>query len=118
MTIKCLNDSIKVWVNDDFVNYGYNATARSGQIALQAEGSEVEFRKVLVTPIKKLTELNKCLMSMRRSNNHFFMHIRPTVTSGAGLYLNQHFTSVLTRKQAQKSLRKLIESFYNCFSVR
>ncbi len=28
------------------VNYGTNATAGKGQIALQAEGSEVEFRKV------------------------------------------------------------------------
>ncbi|WP_247234719.1 DUF1080 domain-containing protein [Telluribacter sp. SYSU D00476] len=56
MTIECLNDSVKVWVNGDFVNFGYNATARKGQIALQAEGSEVEFRKVLLTPIKKLSE--------------------------------------------------------------
>lgn len=56
MTIECLNDSVKVWVNGDFVNFGYNATASKGQIALQAEGSEVEFRKVLLTPIKKLSE--------------------------------------------------------------
>ncbi|TDB68876.1 3-keto-disaccharide hydrolase [Arundinibacter roseus] len=56
MTIECLGNTIKVWVNDDFVNYGYNATAATGQIALQAEGSEVEFRKVLLTPIKKLSK--------------------------------------------------------------
>lgn len=56
MTIECLGNSIKVWVNDDFVNYGYDATASKGQIALQAEGSEVEFRKVALTPIKKLSE--------------------------------------------------------------
>lgn len=56
MTIECLADTIKVWVNDDMVNYGYNATATKGQIALQAEGSEVEFRKLLLTPINALSE--------------------------------------------------------------
>jgi hypothetical protein len=56
MTIECLGNSIKVWVNDDFVNYGYDATAGKGQIALQAEGSEVEFRKVALTPIRKFSE--------------------------------------------------------------
>jgi len=51
MIIECLNDTIKVWVNGDLVNYGTNCTARKGQIALQAEGSEVEFRKVELTPL-------------------------------------------------------------------
>lgn len=46
MVIECMNDSIKVWVNDDLVNFGYDCTATKGQIALQAEGSEVEFRRV------------------------------------------------------------------------
>jgi hypothetical protein len=56
MVIECLADKIKVWENGDLVNYGYNATASSGQIALQAEGAEVEFRKVLITPIDELSE--------------------------------------------------------------
>lgn len=51
MIIECVNDGIKVWVNSDLVNYGYNCTATKGQIALQAEGSEVEFRKLRLTPI-------------------------------------------------------------------
>lgn len=51
MTIECFKDEVMVWVNGDFVNHGYNATASSGQIALQAEGAEVEFRKVVLTPI-------------------------------------------------------------------
>ena len=55
MTIECLRNSVKVWVNNDFVNYGYNCTATKGRIALQAEGSEVEFRKVELTPITKLS---------------------------------------------------------------
>ncbi len=56
MTIECLNDTIKVWVNGDLVNEGYDCTANMGQIALQAEGAEVEFRKVLLTPIKQLSK--------------------------------------------------------------
>lgn len=55
MVIECLGDEVKVWVNDIFVNYGYDCTAQKGQIALQAEGSEVEFRKVEIQPITKLT---------------------------------------------------------------
>ena len=56
MKVECLKDTVKVWVNGDLVNYGYNATAQRGQIALQAEGAEVEFRKVLLTPIKRISK--------------------------------------------------------------
>lgn len=56
MVIECLNDQIKVWVNGDLVNYGTNCTVSRGQIAVQAEGSEVEFKKLELTPIKKLTK--------------------------------------------------------------
>ena len=58
MVIECVADTIKVWVNNDLVNYGYNCTATKGQIAVQAEGSEVEFRKLELTPIDKTTPLN------------------------------------------------------------
>ena len=53
MVIECWQDEIRVWVNGDKVNHGDKCTATSGQIALQAEGSEVEFRKVLMTPITR-----------------------------------------------------------------
>jgi hypothetical protein len=56
MTIECLGNAIKVWVNGDLVNQGFDATASQGQIALQAEGAEVEFRKVQLTPIRRLRE--------------------------------------------------------------
>jgi hypothetical protein len=46
MVIECQGDEIKVWVNGDLVNHGTNCTATKGQIAIQAEGSEVEFRKL------------------------------------------------------------------------
>jgi len=55
MVIECVKDAVKVWVNGDLVNHGAKCTATKGQIALQAEGSEVEFRTLLLTPIKKLT---------------------------------------------------------------
>ena len=51
MVVECKNDEIIVWVNDILVNHGYKCTANSGQIALQAEGSEVEFRKVSLTKL-------------------------------------------------------------------
>lgn len=55
MTIECLGNEIKVWVNGDMVNHGFDATTKSGQIALQAEGAEVEFKKVKLTPISQLS---------------------------------------------------------------
>jgi hypothetical protein len=56
MRVECMGDQIKVWVNGDLVNHGFNCTVSKGQIALQAEGSEVEFRKVNFTPIIQLSE--------------------------------------------------------------
>lgn len=55
MRIECVGNSIKVWVNGDLVNYGFNCTASKGNIALQAEASEVEFRKMELTAITKLS---------------------------------------------------------------
>lgn len=55
MIIECLGSSIKVWENGTLVNSGFDCTASKGQIALQAEGSEVEFRKVTLISIDKLT---------------------------------------------------------------
>ncbi len=55
MVIEALGRSIRVWVNRHLVNDGLNATADHGRIALQSEGSEVEFRKLLLTPIRRLT---------------------------------------------------------------
>ena len=51
MTIEARGGEIIVHVNEDLVNHGTNATATKGRIALQAEGSEVEFRKVELTSL-------------------------------------------------------------------
>ncbi len=56
IVIECLGREVKVWVNGDLVNYGFNCTADRGRIALQAEGSEVEIRRMELTPIRKLSD--------------------------------------------------------------
>ncbi len=55
MIIECLDDRVRVWVNGDLVNDGFDCTAQRGRIAVQAEGAEVEFRKLNLTPISQLS---------------------------------------------------------------
>jgi hypothetical protein len=52
MTIECRGNSIKVWLDDDLVNHGTDCTTSKGQIAVQAEGAEVEFRKIALTKLQ------------------------------------------------------------------
>ncbi|RZJ19988.1 MAG: DUF1080 domain-containing protein [Acinetobacter sp.] len=56
MVIECFKNSVKVWVNGVLVNEGTNCTVDKGQIALQAEGAEVEFKKLMLKSIKKLSK--------------------------------------------------------------
>jgi hypothetical protein len=56
MVIECVGDRVRVWVNGDLVNDGFDCTVERGQIAIQAEGSEVEFRKMELTEIGELSE--------------------------------------------------------------
>ena len=51
LVVEARDRGIKVWVNGDLVNDGFNCTASAGRIALQAEGSEVEFRRVEIGPL-------------------------------------------------------------------
>jgi hypothetical protein len=51
MVIEARGRTLKVWVNGDLVNDGFGATADRGKIAIQAEGTEVEFRKVEIGPL-------------------------------------------------------------------
>lgn len=48
MLIKVRDDVVTVHVNGDLVNYGTGMTVRSGAICLQAEGANVEYRKVRI----------------------------------------------------------------------
>ena len=52
MVVEAVERTIRVWINDNLVNEGFNATAKQGHIALQSEGSKVEFRKVSLTQIQ------------------------------------------------------------------
>jgi glyoxylase-like metal-dependent hydrolase (beta-lactamase superfamily II) len=56
MVVEARGRSLTVWVNGDLVNDGRNATADRGRIALQAEGTEVEFRKVTIGPLGREAE--------------------------------------------------------------
>jgi hypothetical protein len=51
MVIEARGRTLKVWVNGALVNEGFDATADRGKIALQAEGTEVEFRKIEIGPL-------------------------------------------------------------------
>ena len=51
MVIECDDDEVKVWVNGELVNHGTKSTATKGQIALQAEGAEVEFKGLTLSPL-------------------------------------------------------------------
>jgi hypothetical protein len=56
MVIEARGRSITVWVNGDQVNRGFDATTDRGRIAIQAEGTEVEFRRVEIGPLSSATE--------------------------------------------------------------
>jgi len=56
MLIEAVGNEVKVWLNGVLVNHGYDCTAVKGQIALQAEGSEVEFRKIDLKAITTISE--------------------------------------------------------------
>jgi hypothetical protein len=53
MVIEARDRTVTVWVNGDLVNNGFNATADRGKLAIQAEGAEVEFRKLEIGPLKE-----------------------------------------------------------------
>ena len=56
MKIECLKDEVKVWVNGELVNQGHGCTAQKGKLSIQAEGSEVEFRRFDIMSINKLSK--------------------------------------------------------------
>jgi hypothetical protein len=56
MIIEARDRGVKVWVNGDLVNDGVNCTADHGRIALQAEGAEVEFRRLDIGPLRHTTK--------------------------------------------------------------
>jgi hypothetical protein len=53
MVVETRADTVTVWVNGVLVNRGHGATASQGRIAVQAEGTEVEFRRIEIGPLTK-----------------------------------------------------------------
>jgi hypothetical protein len=51
MVIEARQRTVTVWVNGVLVNDGFGCTADHGKIAIQAEGTEVEFRRVEIGPL-------------------------------------------------------------------
>ena len=51
MVIEARGRTLKVMVNGDLVNEGFGSTADRGRIAIQAEGAEVEFRRIQIGPL-------------------------------------------------------------------
>ena len=56
MVVEARGRTLKVWVNGDLVNEGFNSTADRGRVAIQAEGAEVEFRRVQIGPLPPLAK--------------------------------------------------------------
>lgn len=50
--IRCEGDKLSVWINGKLMNEGTGLTAVKGAICLQSEGSEVHFRKIMITPLE------------------------------------------------------------------
>lgn len=51
MIVQARGDTITVYINGDLVNQAWDASASSGAICLQAEGTAIEYRKVQIRPL-------------------------------------------------------------------
>ena len=52
MEIVCKGNEVSVKVNGDLVNHATNVTESQGAIALQSEGTPIQYRNVELTPLK------------------------------------------------------------------
>lgn len=52
MTILCEGGFIEVTINGEVANAGFDASRTSGPIGLQAEGGQIEFRNLRLTPLE------------------------------------------------------------------
>ena len=53
MVVVCRGNEIVVKINGDLVNRATNTSVVEGAIALQSEGTPIEFRNVKLTPLAK-----------------------------------------------------------------
>ena len=52
MVVRCQGDEVDVWVNGAKMNRGWACTEKKGAVALQSEGTPIEFRRVRLVPLK------------------------------------------------------------------
>jgi hypothetical protein len=50
--IECRGDEITIWVNGDLVNHVTKCSETQGAICLQAEGADIDFRNIVLTPLQ------------------------------------------------------------------
>jgi hypothetical protein len=53
LRIVCDGDELTIYVNDDKVNYASKLSQTKGAISLQSEGAEIEYREIVLRPLKK-----------------------------------------------------------------
>jgi hypothetical protein len=53
LRIVCDGDELTIYVNGDKVNYASKLSQTKGAICLQSEGAEIEYREILLRPLKK-----------------------------------------------------------------
>lgn len=53
MEITCKGDTLRVLVNGDLVNEATNCSETKGAICLQSEGAPIEYRDIVLTPLKR-----------------------------------------------------------------
>ena len=53
MRVICRDDEIEVFINDKLVNHGTACTVTEGAIALQSEGTAVEFKEIKLKPLSR-----------------------------------------------------------------
>ena len=63
MRVECRADTIRVWVNGVLQNFATGTTVKEGYIALQSEGTPIEFRSIRLYPLAE-----------RRAGRH--LHVR------------------------------------------
>lgn len=51
--IRCTGEQITCYVNGILQNHGTDPSLKQGYICLQSEGAPIEFRKIILTPIKR-----------------------------------------------------------------
>jgi Domain of Unknown Function (DUF1080) len=51
--ILCKDDQLTIWVNGDLVNHVTKCSVTKGAVCLQAEGADIEFRNIRLTPLAK-----------------------------------------------------------------